>query len=682
MIAQTVTVSDSFRAQALKAILSIVIFVLVFLLMIAFAIWLMIKCVTWALAIVIASPGFITLLLGIGLASLGFLVLYFLIKFLFKTHKVDRSHLIEIKRQDEPALFGLIDEIVQEVGTSFPKRVYLSADVNAAVFYDSSFWSMFLPIKKNLQIGLGLVNTVTTEEFKGILAHEFGHFSQSSMKVGSYVYNVNQIIYNMLYDNEGFDNMIQRWASVSWYFAIFVMVAVKIVQAIQWILAKLYNFINLSYLSLSREMEFHADEIAAHTTGSAPLGQSLLRMEMAQQAFNEVLQFYRQSATPGTLSANLYPEQRYALRFLAQENKVPIVDDLPQPESDDLHQFIKSKLVIDNQWASHPSTSDRVAALNRLSIPIPKPMPESANQLFQELQYRQEQLTRQLFPRDEQAEGTAVLELESFATQFDSYSAANRFHPIYNGYFDQRNPGPISLDAPAERTPLDLADLLGEDKVGLANEQATITYDLQIIEHIASGQTAIKTFDYDGRKYKQREGKALVVSLKKRSAELAAALQQNDQQLYLAFLQMAQQRGETGILRNHYQAYYDFDAGLDKELEIYNTMNQLLQFTNEVTPVEQIRAKFSNLEPYEQILREKIQHMLDDSFYSDFLAPLTLDHFKRYLSKEWRYFGTENYFAESLNVLFLALEYYKQAIFQAHFQYRKRLLDYQASLVG
>ena len=174
----------------------------------------------------------------------------------------------------------------------------------------------------------------------------------------------------------------------------------------------------------------------------------------------------------------------------------------------------------------------------------------------------------------------------------------------------------------------------------------------------------------------------MVVSLKKRSAELAAALQQNDQRLYLAFLQMAQQRGETGILRNHYQAYYDFDAGLDKELEIYNTMNQLLQFTNEVTPVEQIRAKFSNLEPYEQILREKLQHMLYDSFYSVFLAPLTLDHFERYLSKEWRYFGTENYFAESLNVLFLALEYYKQAIFQAHFQYRKRLLDYQASLVG
>ena len=48
------------------------------------------------------------------------------------------------------------------------------------------------------------------QEFKAILAHEFGHFSQRSMKVGSYVYYVNQVIFNMLYDNDSFDKMIQK----------------------------------------------------------------------------------------------------------------------------------------------------------------------------------------------------------------------------------------------------------------------------------------------------------------------------------------------------------------------------------------------------------------------------------------------------------------------------------------
>src|SRR5690606_16231117 len=153
------------------------------------------------------KPMPVTIVLGIGLASMGLLVLFFLVKFIFSSNKVDRSHLHEISKTDEPRLFSFIQDIVNEVNTGFPKRVYLSTDVNAAVFYDSSFWSMFFPIKKNLQIGMGLVNTVTESELKAILAHEFGHFSQRSMKLGSYVYNVNQVIFNLLYENRSYEKL-------------------------------------------------------------------------------------------------------------------------------------------------------------------------------------------------------------------------------------------------------------------------------------------------------------------------------------------------------------------------------------------------------------------------------------------------------------------------------------------
>jgi Zn-dependent protease with chaperone function len=58
---------------------------------------------------------------------------------------------------------------------------------------------MFLPIKKNLQIGIGLMNSLTQDELKAVLAHEFGHFSQKSMKIGSYVYYANQVIHNLYF---------------------------------------------------------------------------------------------------------------------------------------------------------------------------------------------------------------------------------------------------------------------------------------------------------------------------------------------------------------------------------------------------------------------------------------------------------------------------------------------------
>src|SRR5207245_1204659 len=72
-------------------------------------------------------------------------------------------------------------------------KVYLSARVNAAVFYDLSLLNLLLPSRKNLEIGLGLVNVLTLGELRAVLAHEFGHFAQRSMAVGRWVYVAHQI---------------------------------------------------------------------------------------------------------------------------------------------------------------------------------------------------------------------------------------------------------------------------------------------------------------------------------------------------------------------------------------------------------------------------------------------------------------------------------------------------------
>ena len=306
-----IEVSSNFKKMTTKAIISIAVFLIVYILLLLLGVSLTVLCVFLGVKIIIAKPIFFTIALGIGLASFGFFILGFLFKFIFKKHKIDRSHLTEITEETEPKLFKFIKDIVVEIDTDFPKKIYLSNDVNASVFYDSSFWSMFFPIKKNLQIGLGLVNTSTEQEFKAIMAHEFGHFSQKSMKVGSYVYNVNQVIFNMLYDNESFDKMIQQWANISGYFSIFVIIAVKIIEGIQWILKKMYEFININYLALSREMEFHADEVAANVAGYLPLKESLLRMDLADHSYNSVISFYENKLTENVKSSNLYKEQNF-----------------------------------------------------------------------------------------------------------------------------------------------------------------------------------------------------------------------------------------------------------------------------------------------------------------------------------------------------------------------------------
>src|SRR5690348_2582185 len=142
------------------------------------------------------------------------MVLYFLFKFLFKSSTVNRSAMKEITEKEHPMLFDFLERVARETQTRFPKKAYVSPHVNAFVFYNSNSWSMFLRVRQNLNIGLGLVNCVRISEFKAIIAHEFGHFSQKSMALGSYVYNVHPIIHDMLFDHPEYEDTLMGFGNI------------------------------------------------------------------------------------------------------------------------------------------------------------------------------------------------------------------------------------------------------------------------------------------------------------------------------------------------------------------------------------------------------------------------------------------------------------------------------------
>ncbi|HEY8388059.1 MAG TPA: M48 family metallopeptidase, partial [Parasegetibacter sp.] len=364
-----VKVAAEFKQNAAKSILAIILFIICYLVISAIVVALAFMFVYLGLKIVESGRfGALSLLGGLSAIAVACFLLFFIIKFIFKRSKKDLSGLKLVSAEEQPELFRLIHEIVAATNTSMPKRVYLSADVNASVFYDSSFWSMFLPVKKNLMIGLALVNSVTANEFKAILAHEFGHFSQRSMKVGSYVYQVNQIIYNLLYDNDSYFQAFNRFAKLHAFFAIGIKIGFSVIQGVQWVLRKIYGIVNLQYMALSREMEFHADAIAAHVTGSKPLGDSLLRLNLANQSFDELLNFYDQKKNDNIKTLNFFPQHGCIMEEKAKLFNLPIVNHLPFVTVESIKKLNKSRLNIKDQWASHPDDFDRIEKLDELHI--------------------------------------------------------------------------------------------------------------------------------------------------------------------------------------------------------------------------------------------------------------------------------------------------------------------------
>ena len=119
-----------------------------------------------------------SLLLGILESVPPALLLFVLVRGLLAMKRgMDLGSLLEVFPESEPALFAFLHEMADRIRAPRPHRVFLAPEVNAAVFYDLGFVNLLFPSKKNLLIGLGLLNLLTLSELSAVLAHEFGHFA-------------------------------------------------------------------------------------------------------------------------------------------------------------------------------------------------------------------------------------------------------------------------------------------------------------------------------------------------------------------------------------------------------------------------------------------------------------------------------------------------------------------------
>ncbi|MFC2494247.1 MAG: M48 family metallopeptidase, partial [Prevotella sp.] len=209
--------NNAIRALGKTVLYRIALFVLVYLSLVALGLILLYIGYEWATfwgidmlqrAFDGTNSGFVMLiLLGayLGVIALCLMFGLFLVKFIFTQLNVEEEGRIQVKESDCPQLFELIRHVARATKCPMPHKVFLSTEINACVYFNTTFWSMFFPVRKNLVLGVGLFATTSTEEIKGILAHEFGHFSQDSMKISSVVYTANIVMGNLVYGEDAWD---------------------------------------------------------------------------------------------------------------------------------------------------------------------------------------------------------------------------------------------------------------------------------------------------------------------------------------------------------------------------------------------------------------------------------------------------------------------------------------------
>ena len=679
--------STAFKKEVTSVLGSIVFFFIVYIVLFLLSIALVIGCVYGGFAIIINMPKLITIFAGLGLIGVGVMVFVFLVKFLFSVSKYDRSDIIEVTEEEQPALFAFIRQLTSDTQTRFPKKIYLSADVNACVFYDSSFWSMFFPIKKNLQIGLGMVNGLNISEFKAVMAHEFGHFSQRSMKLGSFVYNVNKIIHNMLYENKGYADFLSSWASIDGVFAFFASITAKIAQGIQWLLRQMYGFINKTYMRLSREMEFHADAVAASVSGSRSLVTALRRVELANSGYSIALQKCDELFRQKKISNNIYQNHTTVLLHLADEFKLPLQNGLPIVNDDFIAGNNLTRVNFKDQWASHPTTEDREKHLNSLAI-IAEECTEPAWVLFRDPETLQAQLTQKVYESVSKDNDIVTVGNNDFSEKLEKDVQHFTLPEAYNGFYDERQIVMMDMEQVITNREVKVAgysELLSTENSNLPKRINAAITDMEVLKAIAEKRVQTKSFDFDGVKYNRSDALNIATQLEKEHKELKDKLEQLDKQVVQFFYQQALQK-DTSLaadLKNQYGFYFQQRSKADDFLKDMNEMLNSLQpiFAGQAVSIDEINPMIGNLKSiHEAKFKQHLNYWMSVGVFKK-----EQEGEKRildFINSKHEYFSGSSFFDNELTLLHTLCNDSWGYVNKWLFEKFKHILEIQLELVG
>jgi hypothetical protein len=485
----------------------------------------------------------------------------------------------------------------------------------------------------------------------------------------------------MLIDEEYYQRLILKFSQMT---GKFMWIVIGYSRAIRWILRKTYELVSKSYMALSREMELHADEISASVAGSLPAKTALLRSRLASDSFNYIWQFYYNHNSENIKSENIYPQHSYVMNRFGERYGVIIENNLPQVTKEIISRFNRSKLVITDQWASHPSIEDRVKKLEELNVSSTVSV-EPAWNLFVDSESVQKKLSEKLFRYWKFQETPLNLSLNEFKERFHEDSDKHTFSRKYNHFYEFRDISRFdmkqAIEQQLENNFNNFNEIYTDENVDFIRQYSGLDTDLKTVESISKKEIHIETFEYDGIKYTSKQSKELLEKLVKQHEANYKQVNMLDIKIFNFFYRIGKLSGEHEDLVKYYETYFYFLSEDKLNLKIYLELINSMQFIYRVHSFSQIKIKIEEMEIKEEEFRERMENILNDENYQLIITSEQSEKFERYLEKNWTYFNNENYNQEALKVLEEVIYQFYELCSKAPFYALKKLLDFQIEIL-
>ncbi|GEM_PF-1066180 len=236
---------------------------------------------------------------------------------------------LELKPEEVPELFKVIEEIREKTNSPHIRKVVLDDEFNAAVCQIPRF-GLLGGTSHYLILGFPLMASITPDQFKAILAHEFGHVSRDHSKFSCWIYKVRRTWTTLAETCSGGVAKFIVHPFAKWYF--------PRLSAVTFV--------------FSRQHEYEADATAAKIAGPDTAAEALLSIEIQARKFTDavVKPVWEKSKTMETPDFSLH-------EIILKEMASPVSHEKTEEYRS---KCLKRKTMISD---THPGMEDRVRAI-------------------------------------------------------------------------------------------------------------------------------------------------------------------------------------------------------------------------------------------------------------------------------------------------------------------------------
>jgi Zn-dependent protease with chaperone function len=518
-----------FRRQVIKAAGFIFLFFTAYVLLLLLTTALATACVAGGILLLMMLHKVLAVITALVLVAMGIMLLLFLGIYLFGRPGRQRPSRTLLQPAEHPRLFSFISELAGATRTRLPRKVFAIPGVTATALRGAGNLRLG---GSQLEIGLGLVNSVNISELKMMLARSLGRVSLPGMQLGSYISGLHQWIYHRLYESDRPHITIRRFGR-SYVLRPFSRITIGIADGMQYLLSALFGPVNRACLPVNREMEFYADAAGTQAAGSQTAISALYRAEIGGYCMEHCTQELPRLEAEGLRFRNLYEVQRALIQRYTLRHYLPAdTAGLPVITDTYLQTFITSRIQFRNQGASQPGLEERARRCRAIAAPDGGPT-ASAWELFNNPVRLQEDITAMQYGAAPAFEDIKWYSVPAFITELEQQERQYALPPAFKGYYDNRAFTPLSPDW---QQPLTEAEKAANNFDGLYAPAHAVRIklffrdrqDLETLEGIAGGQIPVGQFEFDGQTCTAGQAPELLSKLSAAVAEEEAWLHEHD----------------------------------------------------------------------------------------------------------------------------------------------------------